>query len=421
MEQDRTQHAVCKLNTTLRLLAGKSVQVPARAFPAFKPSRGARILQMLNSALHLPRLIAPGPTIISGPSLAYMSGELEYSRENVLRRALRLLSMKQPFFLVSGDPTASLASQIGCDADVIPKLRLSSQCVVIVASKLSGVPAVFRVGGCEEGRAEISRQMAGINLAASLRGLQGLVPQQLARSSNAAGLEVSVETLLPGSNLQFSWKRIDMVSELWLGGGQAVGPPARPSLEQELTQVCELLGGPAASLSGLRDSLLQWHSAVRIPGAIAHGDIWLGNILFSHESVSGIVDWEWAHRDGLRGVDVLHLLLMSHSSFRNISIAETLRGLWSDAVEDTELNTRLAGLCKTLRLDNEDLKFAALLLWFDYLRQRVVRGRMPSREWSEDMILRTVPVIERWLAKYRRGRSEATAGPRTERLALPHL
>ena len=421
IEQDRSRHAACKLNTALHLLAGKNVYVPGPAFPAFNPSRLARTLQMVNGALSLPRLIAPGRTIVSGPSLAYMSGELEYSRENVFRRAIRLLSRKQPFFSVSGDPAASLASEIGCDADVVPRLRLSSQCVVIVMAKRRGVPAVFRVGDCEEARAEVSRQMNGIRLAASLRSLKHLAPQQLAHSSSAARPEVSVESLLPGSNLLFSWKRIDTVLELWLASGPTAARSARPSLEQELTQVCDTLTTQKSALTRLKESLLEWHSTTRMPGAVVHGDLWLGNVLFSGDSVSGIVDWEWAHRDGLRVVDALHLLFMSHSEFRKTSIAETLRSFWSDAVEDAQLNARLTGLSKTLRLDKDDLKFAALLLWFDYLRQRILRGRMPNREWSEDMLLRTVPVIGHWLGKYGRGRSEATAGPRTERLALSRL
>jgi hypothetical protein len=232
---------------------------------------------------------------------------------------------------------------------------------------------------------------------------------------------VSVESLLPGSNLPFSWKRIDTVSELWLASSPAVGRPARPSLEHELTQVCDILTTQKISLTDLKESLLEWHSTLRMPGAVVHGDLWLGNVLFSGDSVSGIVDWEWAHRDGLRVVDTLHLLFMSYSAYRSISIAETLRSFWSDALGDAELSARLTGLSKTLRLDKDDLKFAALLLWFDYLRQRILRGRMPNREWSEDMILRTVPVITRWLGEYRRRRSEATAGPRTDRLALSGL
>jgi hypothetical protein len=329
--------------------------------------------------------------------------------------------MNQPFFVVSCDPAASLGSQIGCDADLVPKLRFSSQCVVIVTAKYQGVPAVFRVGGCDEACAEVSRQMNGVKLAASLPGLEKVVPQQLAHSSTAARLEASVESLLPGSTLPFNWKRVDMVLELWLTSGQAGGRSARPSLEQELTQVCDSITAQQSLLTSFKDSLLQWHSTLRMPGGLAHGDLWLGNVLFSGDSVSGIVDWEWAHVDGLRMVDALHLLFMSHSVFRNTGIAETLQSFWLDAVEDRELDVRLAGLCSTLRLDKNDLKFAALLLWFDYLRQRVLRGRMPSREWSENMILRTVPVISRWLGEYRRGTSEATAGPRTERLILPRL
>lgn len=418
MEQDRSQHTVCKLKAALRLLAGKNMRIPARAFSTFNPSRLARALQMVNSALRLPTLVAPGRTIISGPSLAYVSGDLEYSRDNVPRRAMRFLSMKQPFFLISGNPVASLASQVGCDADLAPGLRFSSQCVLIVTAKRRGVPAVYRVAACEEARAEVSRHVKGIQLAGSIRGLEHLVPQHLAHSSSPVGLDLSVESLLPGANCQFSWKRIDMVLELWLASHRAGGRSARPSLEQELTQVSDSLGGYENSLTSLKDLLLKWHSTLRMPGAIAHGDLWLGNVLFSGDSVSGIIDWEWAHRDGLRVVDALHLLFMSYSEFRKASIAETLRSFWSDAVEDVELNARLTRLCTTLRLDLDDLKFVALLLWFDYLHQRILRGRMPSREWSDDMILRTVPVIRRWLGKYRRRRSEAAAGPRIERLAL---
>src|SRR5947209_8088274 len=104
MEQDRSLHAVCKLNTALRLISGKDLRCSERAFPAFNPSPLARALQMVNSALTLPRFFAPVHTIVSGRTLAYMSGELEYSRDHVARRAFRLLSMKQPFFVVSGDP-----------------------------------------------------------------------------------------------------------------------------------------------------------------------------------------------------------------------------------------------------------------------------------------------------------------------------
>jgi hypothetical protein len=42
---------------------------------------------------------------------------------------------------------------------------------------------------------------------------------------------------------------------------------------------------------------------------------------------------------------------------------------------------------------------ATLLLWFGYLRERAIRGGMPSRSWTEDTLPRTIPVIQRWLAR----------------------
>lgn len=148
LEQDRARYAVCKLTTALRLVAGKDVRVWTRAFPEFSPSRFAHGLQMLYSALQLPYSIVPGRTIISisGRALAYTSDEVEYFRDKVARRAIRFLSMKRPFFVISGDPTASLSSQIGCDRTPAPKLRFASKCVVIVGASYRGIPAVFRVG-----------------------------------------------------------------------------------------------------------------------------------------------------------------------------------------------------------------------------------------------------------------------------------
>jgi hypothetical protein len=421
MAEDRSRHAICKLKTALRLVAGRNVRVPQRAFPAFNPSRTARFLQVANSCLQLPRVVARGHSIISGNSLAYVTGDLEYFGDDVARRAIRFLTKKQPFFVVSGDPSASLSSQIGCDAASLPRLRFSAQCVVIVTGTYQGAPAVFRVGDCQESRAEVGRQMNGLRLAASIRGLETLVPQQLAHRNGAGCFEVSVETCLPGSTAEFSWQRLDSLLELWLTTAQHLGPPARAALEKELTQVCDAFPAHHGSLSALKDALLAWHAAVRIPGAVSHGDLWLGNALFSGDAVTGLIDWEWACRDGLRIVDALNLLFMSYSVFCDRSIAHTLRCFWSDAMDDDELDSRLAALGRKCRLDRDDLKHVALLLWFDCLRQRMVlRERMPTREWQVDMIPRTLPVIARWLSQYRRA-SEVTAGSRTERLTVPGL
>jgi hypothetical protein len=421
MAEEHSRHAICKLKTALRLVAGRNVRVPHRAFPAFNPSRTARLLQVANSCLQLPRIVAPGHSIISGDSLAYLTGDLEYFGHHIARHAVRFLKNKQPFFVVSGDPAVSLSSQIGCDAASFPKLRFSAQCVVIVTGTYQGAPAVFRIGDCKESRAEVARQMQGLSLASSVHGLETLIPQHLAHRNGAGCFEVSVESRLPGSSVEFSWERLDSLLDLWLATAQQLGPPARPSLEKELTQVCDAFPEHHGSLSALKNALLSWHGTLRMPGAVSHGDLWLGNALFSGDAVTGIIDWEWACRDGLRIVDALNLLFMSYSVFHDRTIAKTLRCFWSDALDDDELDSRLGALSRKCKLDRDDLKHAALLLWFDCLRQRMIlRDRMPTREWGVDMIPRTLPVIGRWLSQYRRA-SEVTAGSRTERLTVPGL
>ncbi len=411
LEEDRSRHAVCKLKTALRLIAGRDVYVPTRAYPAFQPSRFARALQMGNSLLNLPLSVAPKSVFVSGRTLAYLSGNIEYFTDHVGRRAVQSLARKQPFFVVSSDPGVSIASFLGCDTIPAPKLHLSSQCVVVVTAHYRGAPAVFHVGSCEESRAEILRQAAGLGLAAMVPGLQGLVPELTKQYRSGVDLEISIETEVRGAPMPFRWQRIDAVLELWPSGSGA-GPTtglARPCLPEELAKLCDRLPGHHDSLRPLAESLLKWHSALRMPGEITHGDLWLGNVLFAGDAITGLVDWEWARDDGLRVVDALQLLFMSYSVFRDTSISESLRQFWTNSIEDRELNDRLAELCRRFGISENDLKFAALLLWFDHLRERTIRGRMPSRSWTEDMLSRTIPVIHGWLSGQKRGTREATA------------
>ena len=415
MEQDRSRHAVCRLNTALRLLAERDVRVPARAFP-FTPSRLARALQLVNSAFHLVWSGGPGRTIVSGASLAYLKGELEYFSDDVVRRGVRLLAAKRPFFLIPSAPEDSLRHEISCDLVPKPRLRFGAQCVVVVCAGYQGIPAIFRVGSCNEARAEVLRQARGLTLAKSAPYFQGLVPQLLLQFTSPNGLEVSIETSVSGRAAPFSWKRLDVVSELCLAR-ESTNAFAKPSLAGDLGRVCESFPAYKDSLSTIADALLDWYAASHWSGHIVHGDLWLGNVLFSGDSVSGIVDWEWAHQDGFLFVDALQLLLMSHSVYRGVCIAETLRDVWTDAVEDQELKSRLGIIRRRFGFDSRDLKFAVLVLWFNYLRERVVRGRMPGPSWTEDMLPRTIPSIKGWIGPEVRGTSEAAVGPRAERFS----
>jgi Phosphotransferase enzyme family len=403
IEEDRSEHSSCNLQAALRLIAGKDVRVPKLAYPMLS-SRLSRAWQMGNSVSTLLVSVGSNNTLVSGEGLAYVSGELEYFSDHILSRALHCISKRQPFFVLSvNDADASIAALTGCDAVPSPKLRLSTQCVVVVTANYKGVPAILHVGACPEARAEVLRQIEGLEIAALDPALQALAPRFLSRLTSASGVEVLTETKVPGETTEFSWQRVDAVKELWLARGPATSGIARPNLFAELRDVCESLPSHRDSLCLLRDSLLDWHSRSRMPGHVAHGDLWLGNILFTGDAVTGIVDWESAHTDGLRVVDVLHLIFMSHSVSLNISVTHCFRQLWADDIEESPLRERLEELRVHFAFDRDDLKFAALLLWFDYLRQRAVRGRMPSLAWTDDMIARMMPVIAKWLNEHNKG------------------
>jgi hypothetical protein len=398
--QDRSGHAICKLKSALLLLGEEDARVPIRAYPLM-PSRVARVLQLVNSMSTLLLSAGTSKTLVSGQGLAYCWGELDYWDDHILSRALHLLMKKQPFFAISeADPARSITDLTGCDILPAPKLRLSTQCVVLVIANYKGSPAVLRIGACDDARSEVLRQKHGLDIASADPTMEAFVPHVLAHSVGANGIQVLVETRLSGAPMPFSWRRVDAVNDMWLTGRPSVAGVGRPNLCEELTEVCDSVSSYRDSLCVFRDFLLEWHSNSGLPADVAHGDLWLGNILFSGDQVAGIVDWEWGHSDGLRIVDTLHLLLMSHSVFRNSGVAQSFRELWADEVADPSLRDRCRKLRLHFGLDPNDLKFIALLLWFDNIRQKVIRGRMPSQSWTEDMIPRTSLAISKWLSRY---------------------
>jgi hypothetical protein len=386
-------------------MAGKEFHVPAGAY-TLSPSRFARALQMGNSLSTLLFSMGSPKALVSGKNLAYICGDLEYSSESIFSRAARLFVHKRPFFVVPGsDPASSIALLTGCDAVPAPQVCLSSQCVVRVTANYKGMPAVFRTGICEEARAELWRRAHGSVIAESDPLLKDLVAETILYS---AGSELLVQAWVPGTALDFSWQRVDEVTELWLANSHQSTGIARPNLCEELTLVCDSMPRYRDSLFVLRDSLLHWHALSCLPGEVAHGDLWLGNVLFEKNAITGIIDWEWGHRDGLRLVDVLQVMFMSKAVSQTTSVAHLLREFWADEIQDAGLRDRLKQLCSRLSLNMDDLKFAALLLWFDYLHQRVIRGRMPSVAWTEDMISQTTPVITRWLDRQKTGTRETS-------------
>src|ERR1035437_4747315 len=410
VEQGKTNHTLCALSSALRLLSGKHIRVPIHAYPGLSPSRVARLLQVGNGACDLLLSAGRQRTLVSGERLEYLAGDIEYFTGPSLRHGWNLLGAKRPFFVVTGtDPAGSIAAVTGCDAQPAPRLRLSTHCVVVIMANWGGTLAVLHYAGCDKAIAELERQADSLGIASSDQQIRHLVPCLLAHAHLANGAAVLAQSRIPAGPYEFSWRRIDGATELWLSRKPGSEYGSRAWVGQRLGQLCAFLPRFQDSLIPATDALLDWCEAARIPGDLTHGDFWLGNVLFSGDSVSGIIDWEWAQKDGFVLVDALHMLLMSFSVANGGRVVHYLRQLWADEISDAALQERIVKLRVQSGMDKVAVKFIALLLWLGILWQKAMRGRMPSEQWSEDMIPRTIPAVTKWLTRLSTKREPHTA------------
>ena len=410
VERGKTDHTLCTLSSALLLLSGKHIRVPKHAYPGLSPSRVARLLQVGNGARDLVLSVGRQGTLVSGERLEYLAGDIEYFTGPILRNGWSLLGARRPFFVVSGtDPAGSIADVTGCDPTPAPRLRLSTHCVVVIMANWCGAPAVLHYAACDNAIDELERQANGLGIASSDQQIQHLVPRLLAHENLENGAAVLVQSRIPAGPYEFSWRRIDAATDLWLSRkpGREYGGGAWVS--QRLAQLCAFLPHYQESLISVTDALLEWCETKRIPGDITHGDFWLGNVLFSGDNVTGIIDWEWAQRDGFVLVDALHMLLMSAAEANGGSVAHYLRQFFADEISDTALQERIVKLRIQSGMDKDDLKFIALLLWSGILWQKAIRSRVPSSLWLEDMIPRIIPAVTKWLTRLSRTRGAHTA------------
>lgn len=399
-EDDLQNHVHCAISSALGLLANRYVQVSRRAYPGSSPSRFARLLQVMSGVRSLLLFVGREKTSVSGEELEYLVGPLDYCPNPRLRRSWNRLFAGQPvFFLPGSNPAESIARITGCDANPAPRLSLSSQrCVVVIMANWHSAPAILHYGGCDRAIAELERQAHGLSLAATSSRISHLVPRLLNHAALSNGGAILAQERIPADPYEFSWRRIDAATELWLSQSMADEASERLQLDDRLDRVCELLPRFGDLLLPARDALLAWCETMRLPRDLTHGDFWLGNVLFHGDTVSGIIDWEWARKDGVRIVDGLYLLLMSCANAQRVSITHYLCQLWSGEIDDPALRERIFALAARYGLERNDLNFVALILWFDLLWQRTVRGGEASATWSEKMISRTTPSLTIWLS-----------------------
>lgn len=399
VELDLSDHPRCALTSAVSLIAGKPASVSRRAYPFGSPSRIARLLQVGNGVLGALQSIGRQRTLISGEKLAYREGEVKYSTDHLLRRWRGFQSLTRPFFVVAnGDPAGSIAAITGCDPEPAPRLHISRfQCTVVIMANWGGAPAVLHYAGCSDSIAELLRTASGLEIAGSDRQIHHLLAHLLAHRILSNGAAVLVQSRIPADPYQFSWRRIDAATDLWLSRKPIDNGGAIFQVDPRLTMVCEFFPRFRELLLPAAEALREWNDSARIPGDLAHGDFWLGNVLFKGDAVAGVIDWEWARKDGIPIADLLHMLLRSPAMEQDASFAQCFRELWADEITDAEQTERIARLRAQSGMGQDDLKFIGLMLWFDLLWQRAVRGVVESAPWLDDMIPQTVPAIMKWL------------------------
>lgn len=399
VELDRSSHTLCALKAAVSLIAGDAISVPRVAYHRTSPTRWGRLAQVGKGALGLLATTGRPSTLVSGKSLAYRGGEIEYFAKDKLNHWRSYKKLTQPFFIVPGGaPTNVIAQVTGCDPLPAPRLFISKRhCNVIAIANWGGAPAIVHYGACEDAIAEIDRMARGQDIAAGYPEIRHLLASILANRKLADGAVVLAQSRISADPSRFSWRRIDAVTDLWLARKPATQAGGAVPMHERLNRVCEFFSAFRDMLLPARDVLEDWYETVRLPGELAHGDFWLGNILFKGNTVAGIIDWEWAREDGIRLVDILHMLIFSPAMEHDISFPLTLRRLWADEIDDVELSGRIKRIFDHYGMSLDDVKFLGLVLWFDILWQRAVRGSVFSGEWLDDMIPQTTPVIRRWL------------------------
>jgi aminoglycoside phosphotransferase (APT) family kinase protein len=63
-----------------------------------------------------------------------------------------------------------------------------------------------------------------------------------------------------------------------------------------------------------------------VPAVVRHGDLWTGNLLAEGESLTGVIDWDAWHSDGVPGGDLMYLGVMDRARRTGRSSGQ----VWSD-------------------------------------------------------------------------------------------
>ncbi len=208
------------------------------------------------------------------------------------------------------------ASAAGVTLDAPAGLHLSSSGSVLARVRVRDGEAVLRVGAA----GAPGDPSHGATALAHLSALDLPVPRLL-RTGETSGASWSLETALPGGRPTeispgLTREVVGVLSALPPG----IGPPG--GLRRDLEALATLLPDRADRFRALADAI---RAELRsLPSVMRHGDLWAGNLLADHDSLTGVVDWDAWDPGAVPGADLLHL----HATGRRIEEHAQLGEIW---------------------------------------------------------------------------------------------
>jgi aminoglycoside phosphotransferase (APT) family kinase protein len=136
-------------------------------------------------------------------------------------------------------------------------------------------------------------------------------------------------------------------------------------------------------------------SAQPIPSVYAHGNFWLGNALFDRASnLTGVIDWDCASEHALPALDLIYLLVRTHSMARAVSFGEAMAD-WIEADSLPFLDDCIVRHCHELSIRPELIYALSYCAWIDHLDAhcRFETSTSTNPRWLD---LNVGQVLKRW-------------------------
>ncbi len=219
-----------------------------------------------------------------------------------------------------------------------------------------------------------------------------LAPQPLGRGV-VAGASWMAEELLPGHRPG----RLTpyLVHQAAVACGRLPTSDAVPTAPvDDLFGAAAVLPRYAADLRRLADRLRSRLDG--IPAVQRHGDLWAGNLLVDRGRLTGIVDWDAAHRSGVPGADLVQLVATDMRRRRRLPLGRAvLERPWraSTFTAATAAYWRALDIAPRMAL----LDVAGIAWWASEIHHTLVRfpQRRSDERWMAENVASVLDGLER--------------------------